>query len=53
MIGAGRALVDIADELHVSPKTVTSWRSRILEKLALATNADLVRYCLQHELIPP
>lgn len=53
MIAAGRALVDIANELSVSPKTVTSWRSRILEKLALETNADLIRYCLQRELIPP
>ena len=52
MIAAGRPLVDIASELNVSPKTVTSWRSRILEKLMLASNADLVRYCLQRDLIP-
>ena len=51
MIARGRALVDIARELNVSPKTVTSWRSRILEKLAVDSNADLVRYCLQRELI--
>jgi two-component system, NarL family, invasion response regulator UvrY len=52
MIAAGRALVDIASDLNVSPKTVTSWRARILEKLALQNNADLVRYCLQRDLIP-
>ena len=52
MIAAGRALVDIATELNVSPKTVTSWRSRILDKMALQSNADLTRYCLQRELIP-
>lgn len=53
LIAAGRSLVDIARELNVSPKTVTSWRARILDKLALANNADLVRYCLEHDLLPP
>jgi two-component system, NarL family, invasion response regulator UvrY len=52
MIASGRSLVDIADQLHVSPKTVTTWRSRILEKLELDSNAELVRYCLQRNLTP-
>jgi DNA-binding NarL/FixJ family response regulator len=34
----------------VSPKTVTTYRSRLLQKLGLQTNADLVRYALEHGL---
>jgi DNA-binding NarL/FixJ family response regulator len=47
----GRPLVEIADELHVSPKTVTTWRTRILEKLGATSNADLTRYAVRHRLI--
>ena len=50
-IAAGRSLVSIAEELHVSPKTVTSWRSRILEKLGLENNAALARYALLKGLL--
>ena len=50
-IAAGRPLVAIGEELHVSPKTVTSWRSRILGKLGLENNADLVSYALRRGLI--
>lgn len=51
-IAAGRSLVSIAEELHVSPKTVTSWRSRILDKLGLDNNAALARYALRKGLLP-
>ena len=37
--------------LGVNPKTVSSFRARVLEKLKLRTNADLVRYALEHRLI--
>lgn len=50
-IAEGRALVAIGEELHVSPKTVTSWRARILEKLDAKGNADLVAYALRKGLI--
>jgi DNA-binding NarL/FixJ family response regulator len=46
-ISRGVSLRDIAVELGVSPKTVTTWRSRILHKLDLRNNADIVRYALQ------
>jgi DNA-binding NarL/FixJ family response regulator len=51
-LGAGRALKDIAVTLDVSPKTVSTYRSRILQKLALKTNADLVRYVIDNSLAP-
>jgi DNA-binding CsgD family transcriptional regulator len=35
----------------VSPKTISTYRARILRKLRLRTNADLVRYALEHALI--
>lgn len=37
--------------MHLSPTAVTTYRARILSKLGLETNADLVRYCVKHPLI--
>lgn len=51
MIASGKTLVAIADELHISTKTVTSYRARILEKMGVATNADLIRYVTEHGLL--
>ncbi len=50
-IAHGKSLVAIADELHISPKTVTTHRARILQKLGLENNADLTRYALKKELL--
>lgn len=50
-IAAGRPLKDIADELALSVKTVSTYRSRILEKLKLQSNADLTLYAFHHNLI--
>jgi two-component system invasion response regulator UvrY len=44
MLAAGRAVKDIAIELSLSIKTVSTYRTRILEKLGLHTNLDLARY---------
>lgn len=49
-IGAGVPLTEIAQILHLSPKTVTTYRSRILEKLGLRNNAEVTRYVLKHGL---
>jgi DNA-binding NarL/FixJ family response regulator len=46
----GLAVGEIAARMHLSPKTVSTYRTRILEKLALAGNVDLVKYCLAHGL---
>jgi DNA-binding NarL/FixJ family response regulator len=51
LIARGPGLKDIAEKLHISPKTVTTYRSRILEKTGLTSNAALVRYVVEHALI--
>jgi two-component system, NarL family, invasion response regulator UvrY len=50
-LAAGASLVAIAAELHVSPKTVTSWRSRVLDKLGINNNAELVGYAIRNGLV--
>jgi DNA-binding NarL/FixJ family response regulator len=50
-LGSGRTVKEISEQLGLSPKTVSTYRSRILEKMKLAGNADLVRYASQHGLI--
>ncbi len=50
-LAAGRSLVSIGAELHVSPKTVTSWRTRLLAKLQCGSNAELTRYAIRHGLV--
>jgi two-component system, NarL family, invasion response regulator UvrY len=51
LIAAGGSLVAIANQMHLSTKTVTTYRSRIMEKTGLTTNADLTRYALEHGLL--
>ena len=51
-IGAGRTVGEIAAELGLSPKTVSTYRTRILQKLRLRSSAQLMRYALQHQLTP-
>ncbi len=50
-LGAGHTVKDVASDLHLSPKTVSTYRTRLLEKLGVRSNADLVRYASQHGLI--
>jgi len=49
-LGRGRTVTQIADELSLSVKTVSTYRTRILDKLKLETTADLIRYALEHHL---
>ncbi len=51
LIAAGRQLSEIADELALSPKTVSVYRARLLEKMKLANNAELTRYAIKNGLI--
>ena len=37
--------------VHISPKTVTTYRTRIIEKTGLANNAELTRYMLENNLL--
>lgn len=50
LLGQGKAVSIIADELALSVKTVSTYRGRLLEKLKLATTADLIKYAIEHHL---
>ena len=50
-IASGKKLSDIALELMLSPKTVSVYRARLLEKLKLANNAELTVYAIRNELV--
>jgi DNA-binding NarL/FixJ family response regulator len=51
MIASGKSVKDIAEELSLSVKTVSTYRARILEKSGMKTNAELIRYALQSQLV--
>lgn len=51
LIARGEPLVQIGERLHLSPNTVTTYRTRILEKMGMSSNADLTRYALEHGII--
>jgi DNA-binding NarL/FixJ family response regulator len=50
-IASGKTVTDIARELFLSPKTISTYRTRILEKMNMKNNVDLVRYALKNHLI--
>ncbi len=51
MISEGKTLREIADELNISEKTVGTYRVRILEKMNMERNAELIRYAVQNKLV--
>ncbi len=51
MIASGKRLSDIAEALMLSPKTVSVYRARVLEKLGLANNAELTVYAIRNGLV--
>lgn len=51
MIGTGKRLTEIADAMHLSVKTVSTHKTRILEKMGLDNAAALIKYGLQHRLL--
>ncbi len=51
MIASGKRLADIANDLTLSPKTVSVYRARVLEKLGLANNAELTVYAIRNGLV--
>lgn len=55
LLVAGQGPTEIADQLHLSVKTVSTHKTRILEKMGLDNAADLVRYAVQYRLLdtPP
>jgi len=51
LIASGKALSQIAAELSLSPKTVSVYRARLLEKMGFANNAEITHYALKHGLV--
>jgi two-component system, NarL family, invasion response regulator UvrY len=51
MLASGKSITHIAEELFLSPNTISTYRIRILKKLKLEHNADLVRYAIKHRLM--
>jgi DNA-binding NarL/FixJ family response regulator len=51
MIASGVSLTEIGERLHVSVKTVSTYRARIMEKMKMSSNAEMTRYALAHQLI--
>jgi two-component system, NarL family, invasion response regulator UvrY len=51
MIASGKRLSDIAEQLSLSPKTVSVYRARVLEKLSLTNNSELTVYAIRNELV--
>ncbi len=51
LLALGRTVTQIADSLSLALTTISTYRSRIMEKLNLSTNSDLTRYALSHHII--
>ncbi len=51
MIAAGRTTKEIAFELQLSEKTISTHRTRVLEKMRMKSNAELTRYALSAGLV--
>lgn len=50
LVVAGKSLNAIATELHLSPKTISSHKMRLMQKLGTESNMDLIRYAMRHQL---
>lgn len=50
MIGSGKGITQISEDLNLSVKTISTYRSRIIEKTGLANNSEITRYVLEHKL---
>ena len=51
MLGSGRTVSEISEELGLSVKTVSTYRARVLQKLGMRTNAELMRYVMENGLL--
>lgn len=51
LIASGKPVCEIAEELSLSDKTISTYRARILEKMGMKSNADLMRYAIQNQLV--
>jgi two-component system invasion response regulator UvrY len=51
LLAAGKSVTDVAEELSLSVKTVSTYRARILDKLNLKSTAEIIRYALEQGLV--
>ncbi len=51
LIASGRSITEIAQQLTLSAKTVSTHKTRLMEKMGLANQAELIRYALEHKLL--
>ncbi len=52
MLASGNTITDVAEELNLSVKTVSTYRTRILEKMKLRNNAELTTYAIRNGIVP-
>jgi two-component system, NarL family, invasion response regulator UvrY len=50
-IALGKSLTEIGEDLHISVKTVSTYRTRIIEKTGLRSNAELTQYMINNGLL--
>ena len=53
MIASGMTVTEVADELELNVKTVSTYRARILKKMNMDRNSELTSYAVEHGLLPP
>lgn len=51
LLASGKTVSEIAEQLYLSVKTISTYRSRILEKMQMKNNADLMRYAIQRHVV--
>lgn len=51
MLASGKTVSEIAEELSLSKQAISTYRSRLLAKMEMKTNADLMRYCMENKLV--
>jgi len=51
LLASGKTVGQIAQDLHLSPTTVSTYRARILEKMSMTTTAELMRYAIENHLV--
>ncbi len=50
-LGAGYSVGEVAEKMNLSVKTVSTYRGRIMEKMGMNKNVEIIRYCIDHKLI--
>jgi two-component system, NarL family, invasion response regulator UvrY len=51
LIAGGKSVTEIADQLSLSPKTVSTHKSRLMEKMQMSNSAEIIRYAIEHRLV--